>query len=164
MGHRDHVGGIHHEHSHITMIGVIVVWTVTDDDVRLPVADQAADRPTVLHGHHEFTVVDVEHLGLVAKDAGALPDFRRAALSQASTRHAPMADVTVCTGHKFDMVTLRGPLCACSAGAEFAVVRVRPKNDDAQFAVTGRRLALRTLRRQRERRKRGRRDSRELEK
>ncbi len=48
--------------------------------------------------------------------------------------------------------------------AESAVVGVGSKDDDAQFAVTDRRLALRILRWQTECRKRGRRDSREFEK
>src|SRR5207247_78206 len=116
------------------MIGVVVIWTVADDNVRLPVADQAADRPAVLHGHHEFTVVDVEHLGLVSKNLGALLDFRRAALSKGPARHAPVADVTVRAGDEFDVVTLCGPLGTCSTGAQFAVVRVRAKDDDAQLA------------------------------
>ena len=75
-----------------------------------------------------------------------------------------MADVAVRAGDELDVVTLCGLLGACSTSAEFAVVGVRPKDDDAQFAVTDRRLALRSLRRQTERRKGGRRDSREFEK
>jgi len=75
-----------------------------------------------------------------------------------------MADVTVGARDELDVLTLCGPLGACSTSAEFAVVGVGSKDDDAQFAVTDRRLALRILRRQTERRKRGRRDSREFEK
>ena len=164
MGDRDHVGGIHHEHSHIAMIGVVVVGTVADGDVCLPLTDQAANHAAVLHGHHEFAIVDVEHLGMVSKNLGALPDFRRAALSKAPARDVPMADVAVGAGNELNMVTQCGPLGTCSTSTEFAVVGVCPKNDDAQFAVTDGRLAFRTLRRQRERRKRERRDRRELEK
>src|SRR6266542_6480946 len=92
MGDRDHVGGIHHEHSYIAMIGVVVVWTVADDDVCLPAADQAANRATVLHGHHEFAVVDVEHLGLVSKNLGALPASGRARGGTAPAALPPRAD------------------------------------------------------------------------
>ena len=75
-----------------------------------------------------------------------------------------MADVAVRAGDELDVVTLGGPFGACSTSAEFAVVGVRPKDDDAQFAVTDRRLALRSFRRQMQRRKGRRRDSREFEK
>jgi len=53
-----------------------------------------------------------------------------------------MADVAVRAGDEFDVVTLRGPLGAGAAGAEFAVVGVSPKDDDAQLTVTDRRLAI----------------------
>jgi hypothetical protein len=75
-----------------------------------------------------------------------------------------MADITVRAGDELDVMTLGSPLGACSTRAEFAVVWMCPKNDDAQLAVTDRRLALLTLRRHTERRKRGGCDSRELEK
>jgi hypothetical protein len=75
-----------------------------------------------------------------------------------------MADVTVRAGDELDVVTLCGPLGGGSTGADFAVVRVRPKDDDAQLAVPEGRLALRTLRLQTNRHKRGQRGRREIKK
>jgi hypothetical protein len=74
-----------------------------------------------------------------------------------------MADVTVRARDELDVMTQRGPLGASSTSAEFAIVGVGSKDNDAQFAVSDRRLGRCNLRRQSDRGKRGRRDSGELE-
>lgn len=95
MRDRDHERSIHDQHPDRTMVRVIVVWAMAEDEVCLPVTDQAADRPAVLKGRHEFTVVDVEHFGLGSQDFRALADFCRPSLGEWPTRHAPVADVPV---------------------------------------------------------------------
>ena len=119
------------------MIGVVVVGTVADHDVRLPVADEARDPAAVLQRHHQLAVVVVEHLGLDAEDPRRVLGLRPPAQGQGPAGDDRVADVAVGHRHALDLVAEGGPLRSHAGRVQLAVVGMRAEGDDAQLAVRG---------------------------
>src|SRR5207245_8801198 len=89
-------------------------------------------------GRQEFAVVDIQHLGRDAENLGGLLNFGGSATRQRSARFAPVTNVAVGDGDKFDMMSLGGPHGGRSARLQFAIVRMSAKTNDAQLAVVRR--------------------------
>ncbi len=114
---------------------MVVVRAVPHDDVGLPVADEARHRAAVLERGLEFAVMDVEHVGGDAEDAGALLDLGVPALGQRATSLAEVADVAVRHRDELHLVPLRGPERRHPGGLQLRVVRMGAERDDAERAV-----------------------------
>ncbi len=145
MGNRNHIGGIHDQHAHVAMIWMIIVGSMTDHEIGLPIADQTANRPAIFHGDHEFPVVDIEDLNLVSEDFSASLNLRGAPPGQGSSGQAPMTNVAIGARYEFDVVAEGSPFRSGSPGAEFTIVRVCPEDDGPQFPVPERRLSFDAL-------------------
>src|SRR5262249_32559259 len=72
---RNHLSRVRHQGAHTTVIRMVVVGPVADDNISLPFTNETADRSTVLQGGHEFTVVNIQHVGLISQDFRALLHF-----------------------------------------------------------------------------------------
>ena len=81
--------------------------------------------------------MDVEHLGGDTKNFGGLFDLGFAPPRQRSAGVPPVADVAVGDGDEFHFMPALGSHGGGAAGLQLAVVRVRPKTNDAQLAVAG---------------------------
>jgi len=114
------------------MIGVVVVRAMAQDDVGLPVADQAGDRAAVLERGHELAVVNVEHLVLDAENARAFGDFGLAALRERPAGLLEVADVAVGHGDELHLVAACGPERRHAARLELGIVGMGAEGDDAQ--------------------------------
>ena len=125
------------------MVGMIIVGPRADHQVRLPFADQADDFLAGLQCRQQFAVVNVEHFHGRAEKARGLFNLPLAPQRQRPAGLAPMADVAVGHGNKFDVMALARPQRADPAGLQFAIVRMRAETDDAQLAVIGRHPARR---------------------
>ena len=64
------------------MVRVVVPWTMGEDDVGLPVADEVGDLLSRFEIRHQLTVVDIEHFRLDAEHRVAGFDFRLATLGE----------------------------------------------------------------------------------
>ena len=131
----DHEGGVLDEDGGVSVVGVVIVGARGEDDVGLPIADQAGDGFSVFEGGHEFAVVIVEDDGFDAQDFGARFDFCGAPLGERSAGRFEMADVAVGDGDEFDFVASRRPHGRHAPGFEFAIVGMGPERDDAELAI-----------------------------
>src|SRR5947209_8615119 len=117
------------------MIGMIIVGPMAHDNVSLPLTDQAGDGAAVLQSRQQFAVMNVQHLRGDAENLGGFLNLGGSPSSQGPARLAPVTDVAVGHGHKFNMMSLRGPQGGSPSGLQLAIVRMSAEADDPQFAV-----------------------------
>jgi len=134
-GHGDHERGILDEHADIAMVGMIVPRTMRDDDVRLPLADDADDLLPVLQRRHQFAIVNVEHLSLCADEGIRFFHFGEPPLRQRSTRRLPVADVAIGHRHELHVMAEFYPLRRRAARSVLCIIRMCAEDDDAQLAI-----------------------------
>jgi len=116
---------------------MVVIGSVADHQIGLPLADEPAEGPAIIHGHHELAIVDVQDLRRRAQDLRALHDFGGAAPGERPSGHGPVSDVAVGAGNKLDVMPIRGPLGRSPSRRDLAVVRMCAEANDAQFAIVG---------------------------
>jgi hypothetical protein len=107
--HGDHVGGVLNQDARVAVIGVVVVGTMAHDDVRLPFADEPGDQTAILQRGQQFAVVNVQHFGGDAQDAGTAFHLRLAPAGEGPSGVAPVADVAVGHGNELDVMSLGRP-------------------------------------------------------
>ena len=132
---RDHVGRVLHQHACVAMVRMVVVRAVANDQIGVPFADEFGDELAVFEGGQQFAVVDVQHFDFDPENARGFLDFLLATDGQGPAGFAPMADVAIGDGNEFHFVSLGGPERGRAAGLKFAIVRMSPEGDDAEFAV-----------------------------
>src|SRR5687767_12522820 len=84
--------------------------------------------------------MNIEYLGLRAKNSVRSGHFGGASLGERSASHLPVAYVAIGHGDKFHMVPLLGPQYRRAARFELRVVGMRPEHYDPQLAIIRRDL------------------------
>ena len=136
-GDGDHVGGILDEDAGVTVVGMIVPWSVCDDNIGVPGADEASDESSIFECGFEFAVMDIEDFVFDAKFACDCGGFGGASFGEWSAGHIPVADIAIGDGDHFDFVSQCGPESSGAATLVFGVIRVSPEADDAEALCGG---------------------------
>ena len=124
---RDDDGRVFGELADRAVIRMVVPWTVGQDDVGLPVANQIGHLLPRLEIRHQLAVVDVEHLGLDAELRVARLDFRLAPLRERAAGLREMADVAVGQRDELDLVPRAANRAAVPANFSSASSGCAPK-------------------------------------
>ena len=111
---------------------------MAEDDVGLPLANQARDGAAVLECRLQLAVVNVEHLGGDAEDLRGCERLLGAPPGQRAARFAPVPDVAVGDRDELDLVSERRPFRRRSRHAQLVVVGMRPERDDPKRCGLGR--------------------------
>jgi len=119
------------------MVRVVVVRTMTHDNVCTPFADQAHKGSPVFEARHNLTIVNVKNFGFDTEDLCAALNLGGAALGQGTTSRTPVADIAVRTGDKLDVMPPGRPHSRYAPGTKFVVVRMCAEADDTQLSVGG---------------------------
>ena len=86
------------------MVGMVVVGAVGDDDVGIPLTDQAREGPAILERGHDLTVVNVEDFVGNAESLGDGLHFLQATHGQRTAGHLPVADIAVGGGNQLHVM------------------------------------------------------------
>src|SRR5262245_33836611 len=117
------------------MIGVIVIGSGCDHDIRLPLANLSDDLFTNLQGRQELAVVVIEHLILDADASSCFLSLGTPAISEFLTVLRLMSSVAICDRYKLHLVAERCIFRGKATGSLVAVVRMGPKGDHAHRLV-----------------------------
>jgi hypothetical protein len=117
---------------------VIIVGTMGDDDVGLPLADQPRDGLMILNGRLQRPVMVIEDLEVGADELGAVFDLGPPAMNELGPRLFLVADVPVRHGHEFDGTTRGDPESGRPGRPGLAIIGVRPEADDPRLPVVNR--------------------------
>ena len=79
----------------VSMVWMIVPWSVSNDDVRIPLADQSGNYAAILKRGFEFAVMDVEDFTGNAQAFGNESRFSRATFGERTAGHLPVTNVTI---------------------------------------------------------------------
>lgn len=129
--HGHHVSGVLDEHTCISVVGVIIVRAMRENEVRFPFSNQSGDGAAILKCRFELPIVNVQNDSLYSQKRMSRRHFISAPKRQSPARFAPMAYVSVRRGHQQYMVPLLCPTRCRSTDLNLAVIRMRPKGDDA---------------------------------
>ena len=81
-GHGHHKRGILEQDPGVAVVRMIIPRPRPQDDVGLPLSNQAGERAAILQGGHEFAIMNIEHFGLNAQDLIGPLHLGRPALRQ----------------------------------------------------------------------------------
>ena len=136
-GDGDHVGGILDEDADVAVVRMVVPWPVGDDNIGIPVSDEAGDEPSIFECGFEFAVVDIEDLIFDTEFAGDFGGFCGASFCEGTSGHIPVADIAIGDGDHFDFVSVCGPEGGGATALVFGVVGVGTEADDAEALGSG---------------------------
>jgi hypothetical protein len=114
---------------------MVVVRTVGDHDIGIPLPDQTRDGSPVFQCGHDLAVVDIEHFVGDAEPPRNLLHFFQSALRQRPARGLPVSDIAIGGGDQLDVMSGLGPFHRDAGAAIFGVIGMRAENNDPQFAV-----------------------------
>ena len=117
------------------MIRMIVIGTVSHDNIRLPLSNQSNQLLPILQGGHEFAIVIVHHMRLDLQDSGCFIHFPHPSLRQFPARRHGVTDVSIGRRDELDLVPLPGPHRRHPSRLDFTIVGMGTKHDDPQFAI-----------------------------
>ncbi len=111
---------------------MIVIGPRRDDQVGLPLADLARDRPAVFQGWQQLAIVDIKDVRFDSQDLGAALHLGGPAAGKQCTRHLVMSNIPVGYTHELDLASGLGPACRGSTRRELAVIGMSPEDNHPQ--------------------------------
>src|SRR5437867_6572031 len=117
------------------MVGMIIIGPMAEHDVGFPLPNEAGKHAAIFEGGKQFAVMNVENDALHAENLVRSLHFVAPAQGQGAAGFAPMADIAIGHRHEQDMMAFFRPHGSCATYLKFAVIRMRPETDDAEFAV-----------------------------
>ncbi len=132
---RDHEGRVLGEHAHVTVVGMIVVRPVGNDQIGVPGADQPSHGAAIFQGRHQLAVMDVQHLRSRAQDLRGRAHLGQAPGGQGFACHAGVPGVAIGDRGQFHVMSQGRPEHGRSTGTDLRIVGMSPEDDDSQLAV-----------------------------
>ena len=131
----NHISGILNQDAGVAVVGMVVVGTRGEDDIRVPFADLADNLFADIEGGEQLAVVVAEHFIFDAEAARGFLGLGSAALGKSGAVDLVVADIAVGNGDELDGMPHRGKETGRAGSADVAVIGMGAKGDYADLLV-----------------------------
>src|SRR5690625_2892457 len=126
-----------HQDTTVSVISVISIRTVHQNNIGLPVPYLPDHFFPVFKGWHQFTIMDIKYVCCDSQYIGSILDLLHSPQNEFTSRHPKVTDISVGHGDAFECMSLGSPHGSNSSRGDFAIIRMGAKSDNSKSPIFG---------------------------